>query len=478
MIIEAIAAGVIIADWAYHRFWVDEPEVKREKRRLLIPRVDNGTPVGLLYGRTRVREPVLSWAQTPGYGAEGYMINTFHTLGVTFGGGTNLVHGMWIGEDKALWDDVPGFPLQKFARFSDTLTGYYRHGNVEMLDGNSAQEIVDDVGVAQTGIGDLLLAAGVPAASIPSYRGVLTAACFAGGSSATQFVLGPNASLPAFSFEASSYRAYPWLANQVHHKIDDDANPMCVLYDLLTGTLGKGAIPASYIHDASWRSCASTLYAERHGYSNVLSQARTLGAHVLDLLRQVDGVLYQDPSDGLIHAKLVRADYSLAAAREINKSNCKDIINFSIGNPRDNPNRVRVLYTSREHDYNERDAVAGNSIDQSTIESTLEFPGISNRTQAYRAADRELGWRNMPSIKMRALVDRSFYDTAPGDVVRVSWTSPDISNNLPFRVARVDRGTLTEGIIGLDLILDAAYSPPRFTPAQNPIPPRKDDPRR
>jgi hypothetical protein len=380
---------------------------------------------------------------------------------------------MWLGDDKVFfWSEVAGiYPNHYHVQWASTGTGYSRLGTLEILKGGPTQELVDSAGDAQTYAGQHLLASGLSPDAIYGRRGVIAVMAFNDQSFPAYFLVGGTETIPAFSYEASSYRAHSWLQNSAHHRIGDDANPMCVAYDLMTGTLGKGAIPTSEIHEQSWAQCAATLYAEGHGMSGAFSQTRPLADHLFDLCRQIGGILYEDPSDGLIHATLIRPNSDVFALREINKSNCKSIVNFAIGSQRDQVSRVRVVYSSREHDYNDRDAVSSMSHLGEMAESQLSFPYCTTKRLAYILADRELAQRCRPVIKMRAIVDRSFYDVVPGQLVRVKWTAPDIAD-LVFRVARVDRGTLSDGQIGLDLILDTSYRAPRLPSLQDPAPPR------
>src|SRR5690349_14671760 len=116
MIFEAISLGLMVADWAYHRWWDDRPEVKPAERRFRVQRVDNGAPVGMFYGRCRVRQPVVSWLDNVAYDADSiggignsYQLKILFTLGLPFYGGTNTVHGMWIGDQKdTVWQLISG----------------------------------------------------------------------------------------------------------------------------------------------------------------------------------------------------------------------------------------------------------------------------------------------------------------------------------------------------------------------------------
>jgi hypothetical protein len=485
-------AALYVGEWAYHRWWADKPEVKPEDRRFHIPRVDNGAPVPLIYGRCRVRAPILGYVNTPAFAADGiaigssYQLKMMFTLGIPFENGTNVVHGMWIGDQKMRWGLITG-PLGSTqtgdGNFEDAigvesgdLGGWEYHGTVETLNGKPTQSLIDDDGTATTALGAELHTT-LLADFIPGYRGVMTAFLKGDSAAPAGFALGPNTDIPTFSFECSSYKDTGGITYT--GKIGDDANPIAVLYDLVSSYLGKlGVDAATYIDSASWQTAAYKLKLEGNGFSFAFEEAQTLGDRIAMIIEQIDAALYEDPATGKLKIKLVRADYSPGSLRQIDKTNCVDIVNLSIGGHQGLVNRVRLVYSSREHDYNDRDVFAenmANAAGQSgaVVESVLQMPAVTNALQAYKIAQRELAWRCRPMMKCRAIVDRTFYDTNPGDVYRLVWSKPDIAG-LVFRVARVDRGSLDDGKIALDLMLDNSYVWRTFS-AQDPFPHTKGD---
>jgi hypothetical protein len=84
------------------------------------------------------------------------------------------------------------------------------------------------------------------------------------------------------------------------------------------------------------------------------------------------------------------------------------------------------------------------------------MPGICNQVLADTVAARELAARSRPITKLRAICDRTARNLMPGDPVKLTWTDPDIAG-LIFRIADVDRGTLADGKVAIDLISDNFY---------------------
>ena len=59
----AIGVSLMLAQWAYHRWWEDKPKQKKQPIDLEIPRTDEGAVVPMIFGRAIVRSPVLAYAR-------------------------------------------------------------------------------------------------------------------------------------------------------------------------------------------------------------------------------------------------------------------------------------------------------------------------------------------------------------------------------------------------------------------------------
>lgn len=195
---------------------------------------------------------------------------------------------------------------------------------------------------------------------------------------------------------------------------------------------------------------------------------------IREVLKQIDGVIFEDTTTGKYKLKLIRSDYSLPDLLHITRRNCRELQNLSIGGPTGAANMVRVVYRNRERGYVDDSAIAQDTAnaagqDGEVREQVLHYPGITHAVLASSVALRELGWLSHDIIKCRALVNREFIDLDPGDAVRLSWTKPDISG-IVFRVAGPPHhGKLTDNTIALDLISDPNYQY-RSMPPRPPLP--------
>jgi hypothetical protein len=468
MIAELIVAGSFVGlKYVYHRWLEVKPRPPTEKRIFEIPKIEEGAPVPLIYGKCRVRTGVLAWAGPPSFASGAWQMNQFYVVGIPFqdGNGTSQLHRIWLGERRFLWS--PSAPTGPAPAFAETLIGtgpigLNLGGIVQYMTGASTQEFVNSSAVAQNLIASAMLAAGVAADEVPGYRGYFSVGLTAPSGGASKWVVGDSAGVPAVSFEVSSYpssTSYPSIG--LYQTLGDSgANPIDVIYDLLVAKLGKLGLSSSYIDTTSFQAAAYTVRNEGNGYSNAINSAQEADEHIQDVLRQVDGALDEDPSDGLIKIKLVRDDYVYADLPHITKDNCEAIKSFAISGWTNIVNAVRVKYRNRDKDYTEDSEVEfnqGNAVGQDQLnEDVIDYPAVTTSAVAKNLAKRELGARSRPMIKMVAVIDRSFLRVLRGHAVKVTWTNPDIAG-LVFRVADVNRGTLEDGKIELSLLLDSYY---------------------
>jgi hypothetical protein len=379
----------------------------------------------------------------------------FFVIGIAMedGNGTNTVHGMWSGETEfSSWGVLPR-ETQITTDISGRGVEVGPIGSQAMwFDGRSTQ----DIGL--TIAGTLMVAAGSNIFHVPAYRGYISAVLYNNGPS--QWYLGSSPSLAQYSFEVSSYHAtHPQLAT--YARVGSDSNPINVIYDLLAAKLGKLGIPLSLIDITSFQAAQYTLHTETHGYSRAIEEFSDAGERIQEIEKQIDGVVRENTTTGLIEIKLVRNDYDPATIPHITRNNCDDIVDFAMGGRSNLVNKLRLIYTDRANDYQDGSVVDQNPAnavgqDGQVVEQVINMPGVCTEALAQKLVVREMAARSRSIMRCRALVDRSFLRVNVGDAVKLTWTNPDIAG-IVFRVANVDRGTLEDGKIALDLIQDYFY---------------------
>lgn len=464
---------------------------------------------------------------TPPYPTESsslyvYAVDMAFVLGIGFGFDNHAVHGVWGAEVG----DPPGFDYcqinrmwvgqaEAVVRHSTTLDGGGNepgtHGGfllanylietqgdialqltgfIELLTGNPAtQDLFNAGGFPLTHLADRLYL--FPTTPTPTwYRNMITVCLFGikdsgpdaqtalmpTGTFQSAWLVGASGTIPSYAFEVSAYPGQSLTAPSLYLFQNPnalingiDANPMDVLWDLLTGTHSKCRVPTSALNAASFQAAALTLFNEGNGFSRVWDTATTASDMIQEIDRQVDGRLFEDPDTGLIGYWLNRPDYDPTTLPNINPSNCIRIEGFTLGGQTDVPNVVQVTFRNRQTGYQQDMRIAAaqaNSTNQGTyIAANVDMPGVCDPTNAQQIANRELTAQCRPLAKCSVYVSRDFLRTKIGDALSLTWPEVGISS-MVMRVVNVDRGTLADGTIKLDLIQDYFYQWKRNPPVQ------------
>lgn len=239
---------------------------------------------------------------------------------------------------------------------------------------------------------------------------------------------------------------------------DADANPACVLYEILTNTEWGFGFPAADIDLTSFRAAGDTLFTEGNGFSLLVDNPKEATEILNEIQRQIDGVLYLDHLDGKYKLKLTRADYNIDTVPQVTSANVLEVPDFTRGTWDETSNQVRIAFTDRSKNYASSYAVASDLANQriqlgALIPSTVNFPGVKDKTLASNLATRQLKYLSSPIAKATVIVDRSLWRLKPGDVV--AWTDATLGfSKMPFRVAKANFGDLKNGKIELSLVQD------------------------
>lgn len=280
--------------------------------------------------------------------------------------------------------------------------------------------------------------------------------------------LGNSTTIKPWSFEVERYPALFSGQSSGQNLIGTaDANPINVVYEILTNTEWGFGYPASDIDvgvASSFKTASDTMIAEGNGFSLVLDRATKAKDLLQELQRQIDGVVFLNQSTGKWTVKLARADYSIGSVPQLTDDNVKEVRDFSRGSWNDTTNQIQVQYTKRGDEYKESYAVAqdmanamiqgGGSVTTATVVSgQLNFPGVMNGTLASNIAWRELRGQAYPLARATLVVSREFWNVSIGDVC--AWTSEALGfTQLPVRINRIDFGRLDQNEIVLQVVQD------------------------
>ena len=469
MIIEAIALGYLAGDYIYHRWIAHDDPPPNPNQTVSVPTSQPGTAIPMIYGRVLVKGMAVYWAghasfvtgASLGVGSQYvYGLDMHFVVGIFPQDGSSVFRFLWNGSKRLGLGPGATIPFVTYTvdNSTDPTSGGdagFIGGTLEVHPGDPAQDLT------ASSLGGRMLAAGVPSTQISSQRGVL--GIFLTGPSSAPWFIGGSPNPGTYAVECD---ALPPLvvggsgARFGHGLIGLDLNPVDVILDLLTGGLGKLGQDPALLDMASFDAAAVTLDNEGHGFSRSWEDSSDAKTRLNEVLAQIDGVLREDSVTGVTSIKLIRADFDPSDVLEITPANCVELQNFVAGGWDGLPNDVYVSFTDRTNNYGQgtgRSQNQANANGGEVVAVTLSYLGISNQELADAVADRELQARSRPIAKGRAIVDRSFVRVLQGDAVKLTWPEANIAGVI-FRVANVNKGTLENPYVALDLLQDYFYT--------------------
>jgi hypothetical protein len=266
--------------------------------------------------------------------------------------------------------------------------------------------------------------------------------------------IGESAQLRPFSFVVQ--RHTNGLGLNSKKTIGDDMNPAEAIYQIMTDPwIGLGT-SASMIDTTNFTAAGNTLHSEGNGVSVFVTSQKEARNVLTEILRQIDGFLYQDPSTQKVKLKLVREDYNPATLTIFDEDDIIEVKKYSRSAWEEIVSEVKVQYKAIDQE-SDKVAVAQDmaAIDQvgraRTV--TMSFPFCYDDDTAMAIAARELGQQSVPLFSMTVELNRGGYDLVPGEVVKISWADFGLSEVI-MRVQKPDLGSLVDNRIVVDLIQD------------------------
>ena len=446
------------------------------------PQATEGAPIPIIFGKNRLRGPNTQWygnfeaipitkKQKTGLFSSkrvtiGFEYKLMLNLGLCLGPGVAL-HEIYIDKDR-VYENASGL----------TTAGATADVNLPELFGGSERgggfvgQFVYYPGDF-TQAADPSLVASLAPEEVPGYVGQAHVVLRGLAQTTTQFFgigavvgtttgagtteganIGEQAQLRQMSFVMSRY---PNSLGAATPQIGDDCNPACVIFELLTSDWGGANVPVSQIDVASLTAAATTLAAENNGISIVVSNAQDTSQILQEILRQIDGVMYQDPESGLFTLSLIRDDFVIGDLDVYDESNVVSVKNFSRTSWAETFNQVRVTFTSRDKQYETSSALVqdmANINSQGQVRSSdISFPGVTVGDLANELATRELAQLSTPLVKCRLELKRAGATLRPGDPFILQWDDYGIQQ-IVMRATRFNLGELVNGKVVLDCLQD------------------------
>lgn len=241
----------------------------------------------------------------------------------------------------------------------------------------------------------------------------------------------------------------------------NDANPMNVIYEVLTDTDWGLGIDVAKIDTANFAAAGAVLATEGNGFSFVLDNQLEAEELVAMVEEQISGVLFFNQVEKKYQVRLARDDYNPLTVPELGPDTITRVNSFARGTWEETTNVVRSQFNDRSDSYKQTFGLAQDSANIRiqggvTIIATRNYPGVKDATLANALAWRDLRTLSYPLAKANVTVDRTYFDAEPGEPF--TFTDPDLGiDKLPMRISRIDYGDLENGEIHLDLVQDVFY---------------------
>lgn len=248
----------------------------------------------------------------------------------------------------------------------------------------------------------------------------------------------------------------------------DDANPVNVLYEILTNDeWGLGFLPGDVDTGpgSTFVLAADECITEANGFSLLLERSMQAVDLVSLVEQQIDGLIYMNPTTGKWALALARATvpWTPASPRNVNESNSR-FREYTRGSWEDTANEVQVKYWKRTDEYKESHVVAqdmanmqiqgAGSVQTGLIRTNkITMPGIKTEALANSICWRFLRLMSFPLARVTFELDRSFWDVRPGEVIH--WSNDTLGLiNLPMRISTVNFGTVEDGFVECNAVQD------------------------
>jgi hypothetical protein len=529
----AIVAEVGIAI-ALHELqsWLATPPPDTRPRELQSkPNTNEGSPIPLIFGMDRVRQPILAWyggfhvrdpidfggiSETEN--ASRYGVNMLFVCG--FGQGpmgqpanNTRLRGIWVG-DKKLELNMGHLDAIRTAPsfYGGQIQNPFDHlGLIQFFSGTATQQISGNAPGDQHNFTDLTQIASamrrhaaqiqnpldvIFPQNIPGYRNMVMVALSGDDGWLTRDQNQPDddywdawfmwsANVPAFSFEIYTTRTrYDARWGQLN-----DADPAAAIYEILTHPLGRLNIDPLKIDDTSFGVASFTLLGENNGYSRVIDSQQSAKQVIQEICNQICGAFYEEPTTGKLTLKLIRNDYDPDTIPFFDDTHVVSVQEYTPGGWTDVVNQVRVKYVDRVLDYHDGTAMAQNTasavFQDSTQQTdygaagklrsvTLNYPGVRTNALASTIAARDLNLLSQPLSHIRLSLNRrpslttgDAKDLRPASVFKLTLPEYFITETV-FRVTKIELGQLGDNTIVIDAVQDVFH---HGTAVGNPVPP-------
>lgn len=270
------------------------------------------------------------------------------------------------------------------------------------------------------------------------------------------FYVGNSASIQSPWFELQRFSPSP-AGNTTYENVLGDSNPAYIIAELWRNDFFGGSIPDLLIDFDSIEAAAKTLYEEGMGLSILRNESSDISELVSNVLKHIEARSIVDVVTGKLTLKLVRKDYVVADLPVIDESMIRSVTDFSKGSVTSAISEVRLKYTSRKNDYEEKVVMAQNTglrVHKGYSDATtVDYLYATRSEVAQQIAARVLVPYSSPLTNATIDCNRELFMCNVGDPFVLNWPPLGIKN-MVMRIMTISLGTLKKGSIRLTAVQD------------------------
>ena len=438
-----------------------EPEIENARAGSLddvqFPRATEDAPIPFVVGRVRMNAPNTMWygdwstapiterIKVSMFKKKTIIVGHRYYMGMDLGlclGENVSMREVWLDETRVWQGDTGGAAAYSGSISATSLFGGHKKG------GGWSGDFTFYSGTFPQAI-DSYIEGVVGAGDVPGYAGI-SHLVFENN------YIGESNSLRRMAFTLERYTNDLGSINS--GRVGDyDVNPMECLYQVMANDWGGLGVNVGDIDTANWITVAEQLYNEGNGMSIIVTAAQSGKQIVTEIMRQIDGIMYQDPTTGKLQVKLIRMDYVVDDLDIYDEDDIVKMRSFTKTAWEDVISQVKVSFPQRDK---ESSAVAI-SMDGATSTmlgrlktTTMSFPFCYDPTLANTIASRERAQASIPLFRMTIEMTRNAWRIKPGDVFKISWPEYGFTE-LVLRAQKHDLGALLDNRIVLDCVQDS-----------------------
>jgi hypothetical protein len=234
-----------------------------------------------------------------------------------------------------------------------------------------------------------------------------------------------------------------------------NANPAAFLHELIVDDHWGMSGDNADLNIPSFTSAAQTLFDEGFGISLIWAKQSSIESMAQEVLDHINGMLYFHPYTGKATLKLIRNDYDPNTLPQYGPDQC-DLTSFKRKLFSETINEVVVTWT--QPDSEEEATITyqdpGNIGMQGDVVSVnRNYYMIRDEALASMVCKRDLQSESAPLASVSFKVDRTQWNSMPGDCIKFKWPDYNIDNVI-LRVLDIDWGTVDNSQITVNAVED------------------------